>query len=201
MRPVTSHHPVSSPDAHHDPLSNAMFGFWVFLMSDLILFATIFVTYVVLYTGTAGGPTARDIFNLPFVLGETLILLTSSFTVAVALVPVLKNNKNQVLFWFALTFFLGLAFMAMELSEFRHLISEGNTWQKSAFLSSYFTLLGIHGLHMTGGLLFMILFNLQLWRRGLTPVMIMRLECLKLYWLFLTFIWMICYSFVYLLGV
>jgi cytochrome o ubiquinol oxidase subunit 3 len=189
------------PDEHHDTYSRTVFGFWLYLMTDCILFAVLFAVYAVLIHGTAGGPTARDIIHLPFVLAETLILLTSSFTIALGMLQVRYNDKKKLIAWFAATFLLGLAFIAMEWTEFSRLISEGNTGQKSAFLSAYITLLATHGIHILFGLLFMIVFIAQILRRGLTPVVLTRLTCLRLFWLFLDLVWIVMFTYVYLLGV
>jgi cytochrome o ubiquinol oxidase subunit 3 len=197
MTHVTSNAHVDYPDSHHDPLSNALFGFWVFLMSDCILFAAIFSAYVVLQDSTAGGPNIKELINLPFAFLETVIFLTSAFAVALALV---HHEKKKVLGWYFFAFLLGVLFLAMQCSEWNQLLAEGINWKESAFLSAYFTLGGVHALHLTAGLLLMILFGVQTWRRGLTPVMHMRLECVKLYWLFLNLIWIVVFTYVYLLG-
>src|SRR4051794_26005353 len=113
-------------DHHQEKIENSYFGFWVYLMTDLIIFAALFATYAVLRTGTFGGPSGTELFNLPFVLTETFILLTSSFTCGLAILAVGRENKNQVMAWFTVTFLLGLSFLVMEVSEFRHLIIDGN---------------------------------------------------------------------------
>ncbi|MES2272850.1 MAG: cytochrome o ubiquinol oxidase subunit III [Chlamydiota bacterium] len=188
------------PDTHHDVSSNTIFGFWVYLMTDCIMFATFFAAYAVLQTGTYGGPSAREIFSLPFALTETMILLTSSFTCGVAMLYAPRTEKNKLIGWLTLTFLLGVLFMAMELSEFNRLVSEGNSWQRNAFLSAYFTLIGVHGLHIVAGLLMMIVFACQLLQRGFTPAVLRRLTCLRMYWHFLYLIWIFTFTFVYLIG-
>src|SRR3989338_972568 len=129
--------------------SKVLFGFWVYLMTDCMLFGTLFAAYVVLHNNINGGPSGAEIFNLPYALGETLIILTSSFTSGLALLSGAHSKKSQVLFWFGITFVLGFAFVSMEVREFVHLINEGNGPQKSAFLSAFFTLVGTHGLHIS----------------------------------------------------
>lgn len=187
------------PDTHHDVTSNTLFGFWIYLMTDFILFATFFAAYAVLHNGVDSGPTAREIFSLPYALSETLILLVSSFTCGMALLSI-PLNKNKTMGWFAVTFPLGVVFMMMELSEFLRLIHDGNSWTRSAFLSSYFALAGLHGLHIIGGLLFMLVFMVQFMRRGFTDATIRRLTCLCIFWFFSYVIWIFMFSFVYLMG-
>src|ERR1700761_5734633 len=114
-------------------------GFWVYLMTDCVLFASLFAVYSVLHNNTFGGPSGRDIFKLPYVLVETFALLTSSFTCGLAMLSAQRRAKQQVLFWLGVTFLLGLTFLCLELNEFHHLVAEGNSWRRSGFLSSYFT--------------------------------------------------------------
>ena len=176
------------------------FGFWVYLMTDVVLFASLFATFAVLRNNTFGGPNGAELFSLPFVLVETIILLTSSFTCGLAILAARKQSKQQVLFWLGLTFLLGLAFLGMELSEFRHLVSEGNSWQRSGFLSSFFTLVGTHGLHIAVGLIWMAVSFFLVIKRGLGRAMIRRLTLLSLFWHFLDIIWIFIFTVVYLLG-
>lgn len=188
------------PDPHHDVASNTIFGFWVYLMTDCVLFGALFASYAVLHNNTFGGPTAHELFSLPFSLGETLVLLFSSFTCGMALVDAPNKPARSVLLWLGATFLLGLVFMGMELSEFQRLISEGNTWESNAFLSSYFTLIGTHGLHIIAGLMMLVVFAIQMMRRGLNPFILRRLTCLKMYWNFLYLIWIFTFTIVYLIG-
>jgi cytochrome o ubiquinol oxidase subunit 3 len=177
-----------------------IFGFWVYLMTDLVLFATLFATYAVLHNNTAGGEGAGELFSMPFVLVETLILLTSSFTCGLAMLALHKGNKNQVLTWFGVTFLLGLAFISMELYEFRHLVAEGHSWRESGFLSAFFTLVGTHGLHITIGLLWMGTLMYKLWQKGITATNTRRFTLLSLFWHFLDIVWIFIFTFVYLMG-
>lgn len=180
--------------------AKTIFGFWVYIMTDCVLFATLFATFAVLRNNTYGGPSGRELFSLNFVLTETLILLTSSFTCGLAILAARQGKKRQVLSWFALTFLLGIAFLVLELTEFRHLDLEGNSWRRSAFLSSFFTLVGTHGLHITIGLIWMFILNLKVWRRGLVGSSVKRLTMLSLFWHFLDIVWIFIFSIVYLLG-
>ncbi len=181
--------------------SKTLFGFWVYLMTDCILFATLFATYAVLHNNTYGGPGGRELFDLPFVLAETLILLTSSFTCGLALLATRRGAKTQVLVWFAVTFLLGATFLTLELHEFSQLVQDGFSWQRSAFLSSFFTLVGTHGLHITIGLLWMAVLLGQVIRQGFKPGTVRRLTMLSMFWHFLDIVWIFIFTIVYLLGV
>lgn len=193
---------MHSFEEHHAKAhENTLFGFWVYLMTDCILFATLFATYLVLHDGTYGGPSSRELFSLPYALVETMVLLASSFTSGLAMLPGHLNDKKRVLFWFGITFLLGALFVGMELVEFSHLIKEGNSWKRSAFLSAFFTLVGTHGLHVTIGLLFMIILLVPVAIRGMTPTSLKRLTCLRLFWHFLDVVWIFIFSIVYLMGV
>ena len=180
--------------------NKTLFGFWVYLMTDCILFATLFATYAVLHNGTYGGPTSQDLFSLPFALSETLVLLASSFTCGLAKLAVFANAKRKALLWFSITFLLGATFLGLELSEFRHLVHEGNSWERSAFLSAFFTLVGTHGLHISLGLLWMATLVIPMQFRDLTPGMIRRVSCLSFFWHFLDLVWIFIFTFVYLMG-
>jgi len=199
IRPITPHH-MKYPDEHHDTYSRTVFGFWLYLMSDCIMFAVFFTVYAVLFSGTAGGPAAKDIINLPTAFIETLILLTSSFTIVMGMLQVLYNNKKKLVAWFVVTFLLGSLFLAMQINDMGILINKGYIWKNSAFLSAYFVLLGVHSVHICFGLFFMVFFIIQLLKRGLTQVVLTRLTCLRLFWLFLDLIWIIMFSYVFLLG-
>lgn len=176
-------------------------GFWIYIMTDCVVFGTLFATYIVLRNNTDGGVGASDIFDLPFVLTETLILLTSSFSCGLALIAAHKGNKKHALAFFLATALLGLTFLGMEINEFSHLVDEGYGWQGSAFLSSYFTLVGTHGLHITIGLLWMFIMMQQIYTRGLENNTLRRVSLLSLFWHFLDIVWIFIFSIVYLLGV
>jgi len=179
---------------------NALFGFWIYLMTDCVLFASLFATYAVLHGNTNGGPTGQMLFSLPNVLLETIILLTSSFTVGLAMLAAHRNKVEQTLVWFGVTFVLGLAFLGLELHEFSTFVYAGNSWTSSAFLSSFFTLVGTHGLHITVGLLWMGVMMTKLVTVGLTRANLRRLSMLSLFWHFLDVIWIFIFTIVYLFG-
>ena len=196
-----SNHAVAHDDhAHHDTGGNTVFGFWLYLMTDCILFACVFATYAVLVNHTAGGPSGKDIFELPYVLGETALLLVSSCTYGFAMIAAHRGFRGKTLAWLAATFVLGAGFIVMELNEFHHLIAEGFGPDKSAFLSSFFTLVGMHGLHVTAGLVWMVIMMLQVSKRGLTDRTNTRLMCLSLFWHFLDIVWICVFTIVYLMG-
>lgn len=176
-------------------------GFWIYLMTDCILFGTLFATFAVLRHSTAGGPAGAELFDLPFVLTETLILLTSSFSCGMAILNMHSGQKKAVLSWLAVTFVLGAAFLSMELTEFSQLAAEGDGWWRSGFLSAFFVLVGTHGFHIFIGLLWMAVMAVQVWRKGITSPVSRRLGLLAMFWHFLDVIWILIFTIVYLMGV
>lgn len=187
-------------EAENQRYERATFGFWVYLMSDCLLFAALFAVYAVLHNSTFGGPPAGAIFSLPLAFTETLILLTSSFAVGLAALAGHRGKKSLALFFLAVTFFLGLAFLSIELSDFASLIRSGNGWQRSGFLSSFFALVGAHGAHVAAGSLWMLGLIASFARTGSTPTNLRRLTCLALFWHFLDLIWIFIFSIVYLMS-
>ncbi|KPD03506.1 cytochrome o ubiquinol oxidase subunit III [Moellerella wisconsensis] len=197
---MTNQNEAHAEHGHHDAGATKVFGFWIYLMSDLILFASLFATYVVLSGGTAGGPSGKDIFSLKFVLGETFLLLFSSITYGFAMLAMHKGKVATVNLWLFVTFLLGLGFVIMEVYEFHELISEGYGPDRSGFLSAFFALVATHGLHVTAGLVWIIIMMIQVSCRGLTQVNQTRLNCLSLFWHFLDVVWICVFTVVYLLG-
>lgn len=197
---ITHHNSIHSEHHHQDMGAIKVFGFWIYLMSDCILFAALFATYAVLVNGIADGPSGKDIFDLRFVLIETFLLLLSSITYGIAMLGINKGCKNQVNIWLALTFILGLGFVAMEIFEFHELIAEGYGPDRSAFLSSFFALVATHGIHVSAGLIWIIIMIIQVMRRGLNTTNQTRLMCLSLFWHFLDVVWICVFTIVYLLG-
>ena len=177
----------------------ALFGFWVYLLSDAIIFACLFATYAVLHGNTFGGPGARNLFSLPYVLLETVILLTSSFTAGLGVLAAYRGSVRQVMGWFILTLLLGLTFLSLEVHEFLGLVHAGHGPSQSGFLSSYFTLVGTHGLHVAVGSLWMIFMLVSVYERKLTRTNVRRLTMLALFWHFLDVIWIFIFTIVYLL--
>jgi cytochrome o ubiquinol oxidase subunit 3 len=180
--------------------SRSLFGFWVYLMTDCVLFASLFATFAVLRNNTFGGPGGKELFSLPYVLTETLILLTSSFSCGLATLAARRGRKQQTLLWLGLTFLLGAAFLGMELTEFHHLAAEGNSWRRSGFLSAFFTLVGTHGLHITAGLTWMAVMMFKIARKGLYDANLRRLTMLSMFWHFLDVVWIFIFTVVYLMG-
>lgn len=177
------------------------FGFWVYIMTDCVLFASLFAVYAVLHNNTFGGPGGAALFDPSYVLAETLALLTSSFTCGLGILAAKSNSRSKVLGWFGVTAFLGLVFLGLELSEFGRMIAAGNGPDRSGFLSSYFTLVGTHGLHITAGLIWMFVMMMQVIRLGLTRNTIRRLTLLSLFWHFLDIVWIFIFTIVYMMGI
>jgi len=185
----------------HHPENGTMLGFWLYLMSDCLVFAVLFAMYGVLGGSYAAGPGPKELFDLPVVAVNTSMLLLSSITYGFAMLEMARNRKPVTLIWLAITGLFGAAFVGLELNEFVHLIHEGAGPQRSAFLSSFFTLVGTHGLHVSFGIVWLITLMVQVSRSGLTPVMQRRLNCLSLFWHFLDVVWIGVFTFVYLVGV
>jgi cytochrome o ubiquinol oxidase subunit 3 len=185
----------------HHPENGTLLGFWLYLMSDCFVFACLFACYGVLGRNYAGGPTGAEIFELPVVAVNTSLLLLSSITYGFGVLEMQRNRKVSTLAWLALTGLLGAAFVGVELSEFSHLIAEGAGPQRSAFLSSFFTLVGTHGLHVSFGIVWLVTLMTQVGRLGLTAANKRRLLCLSMFWHFLDVVWIGVFTFVYLMGV
>lgn len=185
---------------HHDEAPKITLGFWIYLMTDCILFASVFATFAVLRNSTAGGPSGHEIFDLPYVAVETALLLISSLTYGLAMISMEAKKLSAVYLWLVLTGLCGLGFLGMEVHEFAKLIAEGNGPQRSAFLSAFFTLVGTHGLHVTCGMIWLTTMLVHLKRRGLSVANRIRLMELSLFWHFLDIIWIGVFTIVYLMG-
>lgn len=185
----------------HSTEQKGMFGFWAYIMSDCVLFAGLFASYAALRSATAGGPEGAELFSLPYVLLQTLVLLTSSATYGLGLIGAERRHRGWVLWSLGTTLILGLAFLGLELNEFSRLIIEGNGPARSAFLSSFFALVGTHGLHVALGSLWMLVVGAHVLIRGLTAGTTRKLHYLGLFWHFLDVIWIFIFTFVYLMGV
>jgi cytochrome o ubiquinol oxidase subunit 3 len=198
--PLGAEYPsLSETQRSHD--SKTLFGFWAYLMTDFVLFAGLFSVYAVLRTNTFGGPSGSDIFSAPFVLTETLILLASSFTCGLSLLAARANKKWYVLAALAITAILGATFLTLELSEFSRLIANGQGPQVSGFLSSYFVLVGTHGLHIALGLLWVLSLIVAIIYKGLTRSTMRKLLLWSMFWHFLDIVWIFIFTIVYLLGI
>lgn len=178
-----------------------IFGFWVYLMTDLVIFAALFACFLVLHKNTFGGPTAKDLFDLSSALTETLILLSSSFTCSLGMIAIHRKAKVWAIIWFILTFALGVAFLILEISEFTDFVHKGASWRRSAFLSSFFTLVGTHGFHISIGLLWMVVMMFQIILRPLSIHSVSRIFCMALFWHFLDLVWIFIFTVVYGMGV
>ena len=185
----------------NDADNRTVFGFWVYLMTDCVLFGSLFATYAVLHQNTYGGPSGKDLFELPYVLVETLLLLTSSFTAGVAILAAKAGRKKQVIGWLIATFLLGLSFLVMELVEFHEILSSGYSWETSGFLTSFFTLVATHGAHITIGLIWIGVMIWRVWKLGVSQNNLRRLMIFSLFWHFLDVVWIFIFTIVYLMGV
>ena len=188
-------------DGSHHPQQGTLLGFWLYLMSDCLIFAVLFAVYAVLGRSYAAGPSGADLFDLPVVAANTALLLFSSITYGFAMIAMQAGKKTQVLVWLGITGLFGLGFLTLELQEFAHLIHEGAGPQRSAFLSSFFTLVGTHGLHVTFGLIWLVVLMLQISKHGLITENNRRLMCLSMFWHVLDVVWIGVFTFVYLMGV
>ena len=193
--------PVFYDNGEHHPQQGTLLGFWLYLMSDCLIFAVLFATYGVLGRSYAAGPSGADLFELPLVALNTALLLFSSITYGFAMISMQHGRQKGVLAWLAVTGLFGLGFLSVELHEFTHLIHEGAGPQRSAFLSSFFTLVGTHGLHVTFGTVWLVTLMVQVQRLGLIPENRRRLMCLSMFWHFLDVVWIGVFTFVYLMGV
>jgi len=193
--------PVFYDNGDHHPEGSTLLGFWMYLMSDCLIFAVLFATFAVLGRSYAAGPSGADLFDLPLVAVNTGLLLFSSITYGFAMIAMQHGKVKHLLAWLAVTGLFGLGFLSIELFEFSHLIHEGAGPQRSAFLSSFFTLVGTHGLHVTFGILWLVTLMFQVRKLGLTFENKRRLVCLSMFWHFLDVVWIGVFTFVYLMGV
>ena len=196
-------------DAHGRPIplsergpastwSMISFGFWLFLLSDIVIFASLFATYAVLSNATAGGPAGHDIFELKGVFIETCCLLASSFSCELMLIAARRRQLQRFYVWAVVTWVLGAAFISLEVSEFSDLIAKGFGPSHSAFLSAFFTLVGTHGCHVSSGLLWLLVMMTQVANLGLRTTVVRRLFCFSLFWHALDLVWIGVFTIVYL---
>ena len=187
-------------EGKHHPENGTLLGFWLYLMSDCLIFACLFAAYGVLGRSYAAGPSGAELFYLSLVAVNTGLLLLSSITYGFAMIAMQARNKGAVLAWLAVTGLLGAGFIGLELYEFAHLIHEGAGPQRSAFLTSFFALVGTHGLHVSFGIVWLVTLMTQVARFGLTGANQRRLFCLSMFWHFLDVVWIGVFTFVYLMG-
>jgi len=176
------------------------YGFWLFVLSDMVLFSALFATYASLVHATDGGPVTNQLFDRRLVAVETIALLVSSFVCGLAMIAAKRRNMPWTLVWLLLTGLLGLVFLSIEIYEFASMIGEGAGPQRSAFLSSFFTLVGCHGAHVTAGLMWIGTMMAQVWAKGFQPHIMRRLLCLSVFWHALDIIWVAIFTIVYLIG-
>jgi cytochrome o ubiquinol oxidase subunit III len=176
------------------------YGFWLFVLSDMVLFSALFATYATLVHATDGGPTTNELYNRTLVAIETVALLLSSFVCGLAMIAAKRRNMPLVQIWLIITGLLGLVFLAIELTEFSSMIAEGAGPRRSAYLSSFFTLVGCHGAHVTAGLLWLGTMMAQIWTKGFQPHIMRRLLCFSIFWHALDIIWVAIFTIVYLIG-
>ena len=198
--PNPTFHLVEADDHDHATGGGTLLGFWIYLMSDALLFASLFASFGVLSSSYAGGPTPQEIFALPLVALNTAILLVSSITFGFAMLAMEVGKVRSTQLWLLVTALLGASFVGIELYEFTELIHEGATPQRSGFLSAFFTLVGTHGLHVSTGIVWIFVMLAQLGQRGLIVENKRRLLCLGMFWHFLDVVWIGVFTFVYLLG-
>ena len=184
-----------------DVYEQRAFGFWLYLMSDAIIFSLLFATYAVMARNNAGGPTANTLFSLPNAFTETMLLLFSSITFGLATLAMKAGEKQRMLSWLLVTFLLGLGFVGLEIREFHGMVRAGAGPDRSGFLSAFFTLVGTHGLHVTFGLIWILIMTSQVIIKGLTAPVTSRFLRLGLFWHFLDIIWIGIFSIVYLPGI
>jgi cytochrome o ubiquinol oxidase subunit III len=188
-------------DEHeHEAGGNTLLGFWIYIMSDCLIFAVLFATYAVLGGEYADGPRPAKLFDLSLVAVNTTMLLLSSITYGFAMLTTARGRVAPTQAWLAVTALFGMAFLGIELHEFSHMIGEGATPHRSAFLSCFFTLVGTHGLHVTFGLIWLATLMIQIQQRGVSPANVRRLTCLSMFWHFLDIVWIGVFTFVYLFG-
>jgi len=184
----------------HHPENGTLLGFWMYLMSDCLIFACLFATYAVLGRNYAGGPSGAELFDLPLVALNTAFLLFSSITYGFAMLAAHRKAVKNALLWLAVTGLLGACFLGLEIYEFMHLIHEGAGPARSGFLTSFFALVGTHGLHVTFGIVWLVTLMVQVGKHGMTVENLRRLTCLSMFWHFLDVIWIGVFTFVYLMG-
>jgi len=194
--------PEQYPDTHHDTYSKTLFGFWLYLMTDFILFGSLFAIWAVLRNNTFGGPGSQDLFSLSWNLFQTFLLMFASFTGGVGGAYAHRNEKNRCLSWFLITAALGIGFLIMQTMEFARLIEAGHTWKGSGFLSAFFTLVGTFWAHIIFAVLFTFIIIWPVWRgdRDIGLRNLTRLTCLRQFWQFLFVVWIFIFTIVYLLG-
>lgn len=187
-------------NAQEETYSKTLFGFWIYILTDFVMFATLFATYIVLFSTGHDTSYNKGMFDMPFILFQTVLFLCSSFTVGLSTVSAHRKKRMQTLLWMGLTFILGVIFLDMEFDDLSRMLAQGYTWRTSGLLSGFFTLVGTHIVHVCLGLLWMIILAPPIIASGISPISLKRLMCLKLFWQFLNVIWVLIFAIVYLMG-
>src|SRR5262245_57766656 len=196
--------PTRAPESHGGPAPTRIvvaYGFWIFILSDIVMFSALFAAYAVLSGNTAGGPSGAELFNLHNVFILTMCLLLSSYTCGIMMLSAEQSRLERFATFAVLTFLLGAAFLALEISEFAEMVRKGAGPSRSAFLSAFFTLVGMHGAHVATGLLWLLFMAAQVAVTGLRPTVLRRLLCFSLFWHALDIVWVGVMTLVYLMGV
>lgn len=188
------------PDAYQDEYSKTVFGFWLYLLTDFMMFATIFAVYAVLRKNTLGGPGAQELFDLNSVMSQTWVFLLGTFFIGLGGASAHRRNRKQTILYFILTFLLGIVFLFLMSVDLSQMIQKGSTWRSNGFLSAYFTLVGTFAVHVIFALLWIVILLVPLMCHRVNPVNVRRLTCLRMFWQFLNIIWIFIFSIVYLLG-
>ena len=188
------------PDPHHDLYSRTIFGFWLFLLTDFVLFGTIMACYAVIGQNTFGGPGAMELFNHDFAIVQTMLMLLSAGFAGLGGAAIHRKDRTKTLLFFALTFLFSLLFMVFEWGDFSRLLKAGMTWEKSAFLSVFFTLVGTHGLHVILGLIFLPFMLIPVYKGEIGHDEVRRLTCLRMFFQFLNIVWIFIYTIVYFIN-
>ncbi len=189
------------PDLHHDTYSRTTFGFWVYLLTDFMLFACLFASYAVLHKNTFGGPPAKEILSLGSATWQTYLFLLSTFAISLTGAYAHRRKKGASIVTIGISLIFTALFLWLQFSEYSQLLASGNSWTRSAFLSALFTLLGTHTLHILIGMIWMILLLISIAMDGITAMSLRRVACTKMFWQFLNIIWVFIYTIVYLVEV
>ncbi|MBU6463767.1 MAG: cytochrome c oxidase subunit 3 [Bradyrhizobium sp.] len=195
---ITAGHDETAAEAAERAIDEKTYGFWIYLMSDAIIFALLFATFVVMSHNTASGPDSHTLFRLPYTFAETILLLASSTTLGCSNAAIAAGQRGRTLTWLGVTSLLGLGFVTMEISEFYGMAVAGAGPSRNGFLSAFFTLVGTHGIHLSIGLIWIVLLGCEVTLRGLNPFVVSRLYRLGLFWHFLVIVWIGIFSVVYL---
>ena len=188
------------PDSHHDVYSKTVFGFWLYILTDFMLFATLFAAYAVLHNSTYGGPPAKDILSLDTAYIQSHVFLISTLFISFSGMYAHRRQAKLVNLTLIVTLLLGFLFLFLQFHEFHHLLQKGHSWVKSGYLSAYYTVVGMHTLHVVLGLIWIVLLIGSTLSRGITPATIRRVVCMKMFWQFLNIIWVFIFAIIYLLG-